>query len=166
MNSSFFPRLFPFIRWHTWKSLSHVQLFATPWPIVHGILQAKILEWVAFPSPGDLPNPEIEPRSLLSPALAGGFFTTSATWEALICFMRYQKESNSQSQKVDSGYQNFPGSSAAKESTCSTGDPTSIPGLGRFPGEGNSYPLQHSGLENSMDCIIDGVAESRTQLTE
>ena len=37
-----------------------------------------------FPTPGDLPNPEIEPASLKSPALAGGFFTNSATWEALI----------------------------------------------------------------------------------
>ena len=36
------------------------------------------------PSPGDLPDPGIEPASLMSPALAGGFFTTSATWEASI----------------------------------------------------------------------------------
>ena len=43
---------------------------------VHGIFQAKILEWVAFPSPGDLPNPGIKPTSLGSPALAGRFFTT------------------------------------------------------------------------------------------
>ena len=34
-----------------------------------------------------------------------------------------------------------------------------IPGLGRSPGEGNSYPLQYSGLENSMDCIVYGVAK-------
>ena len=40
------------------------------------------------------------------------------------------------------------------------GDLGSIPGLGRSPGEGNGYPLQHSGLENSMDCIVHGVAES------
>ena len=46
-----------------WKSLSHVRLFAIPWTTVQGILQAKILEWVAFPSLGDLPNPGIEPRS-------------------------------------------------------------------------------------------------------
>ena len=48
----------------------------------------------------------------------------------------------------------FPGSSAGKESACNTGDPGSIPGLGRFPGEGKGYPLQYSGLENSMNCII------------
>ena len=49
---------------------------------VHGILQARILEWVAMPPPWDLPHPGIEPVSLMSPALAGGVFTTSATWEA------------------------------------------------------------------------------------
>ena len=37
-----------------------------------------------FPSPGDLPDPGMEPESLVSPALAGGFFTTSATWQRLI----------------------------------------------------------------------------------
>ena len=37
-----------------------------------------------------------------------------------------------------------------------------ISGLGRSPGEGNGYPLQYSGLENSMDCIVHGVAKSRT----
>ena len=56
----------------------------------------------------------------------------------------------------------FPCSSAGKESACNTGDPGSIPGLGRSPGEGNSYPLQYSGLENSMDCIANGVTKSWT----
>ena len=54
----------------------------------------------------------------------------------------------------------FPDSSVGKESTCNAGDPGSIPGLGRFPGEGKGYPLQYSGLENSMDCIVHGVAKS------
>ena len=45
----------------------------------------------------------------------------------------------------------FPSSSAGKESACSAGNPGLIPGLGRSPGEGTSYPLQYSGLENSMD---------------
>ena len=45
----------------------------------------------------------------------------------------------------------FPDGSAGKESTCNAGDLGSIPGLGRFPGEGNRYPLQYSCLENSMD---------------
>ena len=45
----------------------------------------------------------------------------------------------------------FPGVSDGKEFTCNEGDMGSIPGLGRFPGEGNGYPRQYSGLENSMD---------------
>ena len=49
---------------------------------IHGILQARIQECSAIPTPGDLPNPEIEPMLPMSPALAGVFFTTSATWEA------------------------------------------------------------------------------------
>ena len=50
----------------------------------------------------------------------------------------------------------FPGSSALKEAACSAGDPSLIPGLGRSPGEGKDYPLQYSGLENSMDRIVHG----------
>ena len=48
-------------------------------PSVHRILQARVLEWVAIPPPGDLPDPGIEPESLMSPALACSFFTTSST---------------------------------------------------------------------------------------
>ena len=46
------------------------------------------------------------------------------------------------------------GGSAGRESTCNAGDPSSIPGSGRFPGEGKGYPLQYSGLQLSMDCIV------------
>ena len=56
----------------------------------------------------------------------------------------------------------FPGASAGKESACNAGDLGSISGLGRSPGEGKGYPLQYSGLENSMDCIVHGIAESGT----
>ena len=55
---------------------------------------------------------------------------------------------------------------AGEESTCSVGDLGSIPGLGRSPGEGKGYPLQYSGLENSMDCIVHGVAKSWTRLSD
>ena len=48
----------------------------------HGVLQARILEWVATPSSRGSSDPETEPASLASPALEGGFFTTGATWEA------------------------------------------------------------------------------------
>ena len=55
--------------------------------------------------------------------------------------------------------------SAGKESACHVGDLGLIPGLGRSPGEGKGYPLQYSGLENSMDCIVQGDIKSRTKLS-
>ena len=54
-----------------------------PGSSVHGILQARILEWVAISFSRDLPNLGTELMSLMSPALAGRFFTTSTSWEAL-----------------------------------------------------------------------------------
>ena len=60
----------------------------------------------------------------------------------------------------------FPDSSVGKESTCSAGDLGSIPGLGRSLGEGKGYPLQYSGLENSMDCVGHGITKSQTQLSD
>ena len=54
---------------------------------------------------------------------------------------------------------------AGKESTCSAGDLGLISRLGRSPGEGKSYPLQSSGLENPMDCIVHGVAKSESRLS-
>ena len=59
----------------------------------------------------------------------------------------------------------FPCGSAGKESTCNEGDLGSIPGLGRSPGERKGYPLQCSGLENSMDCVHHGVTKSWTWVT-
>ena len=56
----------------------------------------------------------------------------------------------------------FPGGSASKESACNAGDLGSILGLGRSPGEVKGYPLQYSGLENSMDCSPWGRKESDT----
>ena len=67
---------------------SPVQLFATPWtvacqaPLCVGFSQQEYWSGLPCPSPGDLPDTEIEPASFISPALAGGFFTTRTTWEA------------------------------------------------------------------------------------
>ena len=64
------------------NGFSRIQLFADyslPDSSVHGILPARILEWVSIPPPGALPDPGIKPRFLMSPEFAGGFFTTSAT---------------------------------------------------------------------------------------
>ena len=111
---------------------SRVRLFATPQTVAcqaslfMGFSRNRYQSGLPFTPPGDLPNPQIEPTSLISPALAGGFFTTSAT--SLLFF--------------DCGDHNkllkyFPGGSGSKESAHNVGDPGSIPGSGRSPGEGN-----------------------------
>ena len=65
----------------------------------------------------------------------------------------------------------FPGGSDGKDSACNAGDPGSIPGLGRSPGEGNGNPLQYSCLENSMErgtwqATVQGVAKGWTNSAE
>ena len=60
----------------------------------------------------------------------------------------------------------FPCGSAGKEPACNAGDVRSIPRLGRSPGEGKGYPLQYSGLENSMDYKVHGVTKSWTLLRD
>ena len=60
----------------------------------------------------------------------------------------------------------FPRGSAGKESACSVEDLGLIPGLWRSPGEGKGYPIQYSGLENSMGCLVHGVAKNQTQLSD
>ena len=72
---------------------SHVQLFVTPWTVAHqaprSIGFSRQEYWSGFqcPPPGNLPDPGIKPISLMSPALAGGFFATSATWEDPVILM-------------------------------------------------------------------------------
>ena len=61
-------------------------------------------------------------------------------------------------------FSGFPDSLVGKEFFCNAGGLGLIPGLWRFPGEGEGYPLQYSGLENSVDCIVHGAANSWTQL--
>ena len=73
---------------------SRVQLFATPWTVAHqaplsmGFSRQECWSGLSSPPPGDLPNPGIKPTSLMSPALAGGFFRTRATWEAQVSVVR------------------------------------------------------------------------------
>ena len=75
------------LMWCVVSHFSHVQLFMIPWAAVHqaslsmGLSRQEKWSGLPLPPPGDLPNPGIEPMSLVSPALAGGFFTTGATWE-------------------------------------------------------------------------------------
>ena len=60
----------------------------------------------------------------------------------------------------------FPDSSVGKESACSVGDLGLMSGLGRSPIEGKGYPLQYSGLENSMECLVHGIRKSWTRLRD
>ena len=98
----------------------------------------------------------------MSPALAGGHFSTEPpgkpqTFFILIIYF--------------CDHLGFLGGSDGQESACSSGDPSSIPGLGRSPGEGNGYPLQYFCLENSMDggawwATVHGVVNSQTWLSD
>ena len=105
---------------------------------VHGIFQARILEWASFPPPGDLPDPGIQLMFPVSPALAAD--------------------------SLPSSHLGFPGGSAGKEFTWNVGDLGSIPRLGRSREEGKGYSLQYSGLKNFVDCVVLGVAKSQTWL--
>ena len=75
---------------------SHVQLFETPWtvacqvPLPMGFSRQEFWSGLPFPSPGDLPDPGIEPASLASSALADVFFTTSTTWEVWIVYIQFK----------------------------------------------------------------------------
>ena len=109
-----------------------------------------------------LPDTGIKPASPASPVLVGRFFTLSHLGSPLV--IRFIFFISNKMQFI----LGFPDGSAGKEFTCSstdTGDPVSIPGLGRSPGEGNGNPLWYSCLENSMDrealasYIVHGIAK-------
>ena len=85
--------------------------------------------------------------------------------ETLVQFLG-QEDSRKRDRLPTSVFVGFTGDSDGKESTCNAGDLGSVPGLGRSPGEGNSYPVPYSALENSMDCIGHGVSKSWTQLSD
>ena len=122
---------------------------------VHGILQARILEWVAFPFSRGSSQPR--DRTHIS-HIAGGFFTTWTTREAQTPWGQELFQFHSPPHYRYKAQwllclliRGFPSGSEYKESACNVEDPCSIPGLGRYPGEENGNPLQDSCLENSMD---------------
>ena len=83
-----------------------------------------------------------------------------ATWTQLLCGIWDPPRPGIE--PMSPALMGFSGGSAGKESACDVGDLGLIPGLGRSPEEGNSYPLQYSGLENSVDSILHGVTKSQT----
>jgi len=179
--------------------LSCIQLCVTLWtaarqaPVSTEFSRQQYWSGLSRPPPRNLPNPGIEPGSLLSPPCIRGFFTTNTTWEAqmaakleiynrILRWWSSDKESVLQCRRPQFHswigkipwrknrlptpvFLSFPSGSDGKESTCNAGDLGSTPGLGRSPGEGYGYPLQYSGLENSMDrrtwwVTVHGVAKS------
>ena len=90
-------------------------------------------------------------------------FTDTVT-KAQKCFKTHSRSASIVTKLVEL-FSGFPDDSVGKESAFNTGDPSLIPGLGRSPGEGKGYPLQYSGLKNSMDAIVHGVTKSQTQLS-
>ena len=92
-----------------------------------------------------------------------------------MCLTLHSQMNSTQNEEINNIYRyhnvDFPGGSDNKESACNVGDPGSIPGSEKSPGEGNNYPLQYSCLENSRDrgnwlATDHGVAESRTRLSD
>ena len=128
-----------------WKSLSCVWLCDPKDYRVRGILQARILGWVAVPSS----RGSSQPRDWTQVSHIVADSLPSAGVHLHLC---------------------FPGSSDNKESACNAGDPGWIPGLGRSPGGGNGNPLQYSSLENPISRgawqpIVHGVTKSQMLLS-
>ena len=97
-------------------------------------------------------------RAPCTPGRQATFRLFTWRWVTQVCFLG--------GHVLNYVYVGFPHGSAGEESACNAGDLGSIPGFGRSFGEGNSYPLQYSGLENSVDCIVHGVAKCWTQLSD
>ena len=126
-----------------------------PGSSVHGILQTRILAWVNMPFPRKSSLPRDETCISMSVALAGGFFTTRATWEDQFHILL-----------ITNLYMDFLGDSEVKNPCANaenTGDTGSIPGSGRSPWGGNGKPFQYSCLDNPMDRGAGGLHSMRLQ---
>ena len=116
--------------------------YSPPGSSVHGILQVRILGWVAMPSSGDLSHPGMEPVSLMSPTLAGRFFTTSTTQEApdisvsiLISQLELQAQEVKTFTRDHTQTLGLTSGSSDKESAWKAGD---VGDTGSTPGSGRS----------------------------
>ena len=165
------------------QSLSRVWLFVTPWtgayqaPLSMEFSRQEYWSGLPFPSPRESSWPRDQ---IQVSCIAGRHFTIWATWEActhtyiqiyLLLKILPRKQSRGQITNKWPVKWGFSSSSAGKKSVCNAGDPASIHGLERFPGEGIGYPMQYSCLENSIDrgawqTTVHGVTKSRTQLSD
>ena len=112
----------------------------------------------------------VKGRNPFSSASEKAAATYRCLWATAYQWSRVEGEKSNQRNRVlqytgVKAQEGFPCGSAGKESACNVGDLSSIPRLGRSPGEGKGYPFQYSGLENSTDCIVHGVAKSWTRLS-
>ena len=150
------------------KSLSRVRLFATPWtvtyqaPLSMGFSRQEYWSGLPFPSPGDLPDPGVEPGS---PALQANALNSEPPGKPYVGVFICKKNSGEKNLGFNRSY------SDGKASAYNVGDPGSILGSGRSPGEENGNPLQYYCLGNTMDrgawwATVHGVAKSRTRLSE
>ena len=140
------------------KSLSCVRLFATPWTAAYqappSMGFSRQESWSGVP----LPSPYL--------ILSGYLFGVPDSSVDKECLQCRRPQFDSWVRKIcwrrdwlpTPVFLGFPCGSSGKESVCHGGDLGLIPRLGRSPGEGNGYPLQYSGWENSMDRIVQGVA--------
>ena len=88
-----------------------------------------------------------------------------ARQETLVQFLGWE-DPLEKGQATHSSILGLPCGSVGNESTCHAGDPGLVPGLGRSSGDGKGSTLQYAGLENSMDCMVHGVAKSQTRLSD
>ena len=130
------------MKWSEAKSLSHVRLFAIPWtvayqaPLSMEFSRQEYWSGLPFSSPGDLPDRGIKPGS---PALQADALPSELPGKPYVMLLHTIM------------LKGFPGVSDHKESACNVGDPGSIPGSGKSPGEENGSPLQYFCLENPVD---------------
>ena len=121
-----------------------------PGSSVHGIFQARRMEWVSRLPPGALSQSRNQTHVSIISCTGKQIPYHCAIWEAQIfAYMPICKKG-------------FPGSSTGKESTCNAGDPVSIPGLGRSAGEGISYPLQYSWISLVAQLVKNPSAMQET----
>ena len=155
---------------------------------VHRIFQARMLVWIAvFLLRGIFLTWGMNPHILhcrqilypLSHSLKAIYFLSGPahlvfllpvpstfSWKSIKIIGPFFLPANFTSFAMLSLLHGFPDSSVGEESTCNAGDPSSIPGSRKSTGEGIGYPLQYSGLENSMDWIVHGVTKSPTRLRD
>ena len=145
-----------------------------PGSSIHGIFQARVLEWVPLPSPvfgANYPNYHDSPVHLSLSSSVKALFDPELSTFIFWRVSDIRKKNNSIVLLCPNGYMGFPGDSDGKEPACNARAYGSIPGSGTSLGEGNGYPLQYSCQENSMDrrtrwATVHGITNSQTQLSD